>query len=76
MTYMFKKKTMNINFNKTPDSIIPAIIQDNKKKNVLMLGYMDQDALDPTLATKKATFFSRTKNRLGTIGEESGNFLE
>ena len=76
MTYMFKKKTMNINFNKTPDSIIPAIIQDNETKNVLMLGYMNQEALDKTLATKKVTFFSRTKNRLWTKGEESGNFLE
>ena len=76
MTYMFKKKTMNINFNKTPDSIIPAIIQDNETKNVLMLGYMNQEALDQTLATKKVTFFSRSKNRLWTKGEESGNFLE
>ena len=67
---------MNINFNKTPDNIIPAIIQDNETKNVLMLGYMNQEALDKTLATKKVTFFSRTKNRLWTKGEESGNFLE
>ena len=76
MTYMFKNKTMNINFNKTPDNLIPAIIQDNETKNVLMLGYMNQEALDQTLATKKVTFFSRTKNRLWTKGEESGNFLE
>lgn len=73
----FKKTTtMNINFNKTPDNLIPAIIQDNETKNVLMLGYMNQEALDQTLATKKVTFFSRTKNRLWTKGEESGNFLE
>ena len=76
MTYMFKNKTMNINFNKTPDNLIPAIIQDNETKNVLMLGYMNQEALDQTLATNKVTFFSRTKNRLWTKGEESGNFLE
>ena len=76
MTYMFKNKTMNINFNKTPDNLIPAIIQDNETKNVLMLGYMNQEALEQTLATKKVTFFSRTKNRLWTKGEESGNFLE
>ena len=76
MTYMFKNKTMNINFNKTPDNLIPAIIQDNETKNVLMLGYMNQEALDQTLATKKVTFFSRSKNRLWTKGEESGNFLE
>ena len=67
---------MNINFNKTPDNLIPAIIQDNETKNVLMLGYMNQEALDKTLATNKVTFFSRTKNRLWTKGEESGNFLE
>jgi phosphoribosyl-ATP pyrophosphohydrolase/phosphoribosyl-AMP cyclohydrolase len=73
---MFKNKTMNINFNKTPDNLIPAIIQDSETKNVLMLGYMNQEALDQTLATNKVTFFSRTKNRLWTKGEESGNFLE
>ena len=67
---------MKVNFNKTPDNLIPAIIQDNETKNVLMLGYMNQEALDLTLATNKVTFFSRTKNRLWTKGEESGNFLE
>lgn len=67
---------MKVNFNKTSDNLIPAIIQDNETKNVLMLGYMNQEALDQTLSTKKVTFFSRTKNRLWTKGEESGNFLE
>jgi phosphoribosyl-ATP pyrophosphohydrolase/phosphoribosyl-AMP cyclohydrolase len=67
---------MKVNFNKTSDNLIPAIIQDNETKNVLMLGYMNQEALDQTLATKRVTFFSRTKNRLWTKGEESGNFLE
>ena len=67
---------MKVNFNKTPDNLIPAIIQDSETKNVLMLGYMNQEALDQTLATKKVTFFSRSKNRLWTKGEESGNFLE
>ena len=67
---------MKVNFNKTLDNLIPAIIQDNETKNVLMLGYMNQEALDQTLATKRVTFFSRTKNRLWTKGEESGNFLE
>ncbi len=67
---------MKVNFNKTSDNLIPAIIQDNETKNVLMLGYMNQEALDLTLATNKVTFFSRTKNRLWTKGEESGNFLE
>lgn len=75
---MWSKKRLNmkVNFNKTPDNLIPAIIQDNETKNVLMLGYMNQEALDQTLATKKVTFFSRSKNRLWTKGEESGNFLE
>jgi phosphoribosyl-ATP pyrophosphohydrolase/phosphoribosyl-AMP cyclohydrolase len=66
---------MTIDFNKNPDGLVPAIIQDAKTKNVLMLGYMNQDALDKTQNTKKVTFFSRTKNRLWTKGEESGNFL-
>ena len=59
----------------TKNSLIPAIIQDNETKTVLMLGYMNQEALDQTLATQKVTFFSRSKNRLWTKGEESGNFL-
>lgn len=66
---------MNIDFSKNSDGLIPAIIQDNETKNVLMLGYMNQEAFDSTIATKKVTFFSRTKNRLWTKGEESGNFL-
>ncbi|RXR18993.1 bifunctional phosphoribosyl-AMP cyclohydrolase/phosphoribosyl-ATP diphosphatase HisIE [Flavobacterium amnicola] len=67
---------MNINFNKSSNGLIPAIIQDNQTKNVLMLGYMNQEALDKTLETKQVTFFSRSKNRMWTKGEESGNFLE
>ena len=66
---------MTIDFNKNPDGLVPAIIQDANTKNVLMLGYMNQDALDKTQQTQKVTFFSRTKNRLWTKGEESGNFL-
>ena len=66
---------MTIDFNKNPDSLVPAIIQDANTKNVLMLGYMNQDALDKTQQTQQVTFFSRTKNRLWTKGEESGNFL-
>lgn len=56
--------------------LVPAIIQDAETKNVLMLGYMNQDAFDKTLATHKVTFYSRSKQRLWTKGEESGNFLE
>lgn len=65
---------MEINFDRNT-GLIPAIIQDNDTKNVLMLGYMNQDAFDKTLESKKVTFFSRSKNRLWTKGEESGNFL-
>lgn len=56
--------------------LVPAIIQDAETKNVLMLGYMNQEAFDTTLSTNKVTFYSRSKNRLWTKGEESGNFLE
>ncbi len=67
---------MKIDFNKNSDGLIPAIIQDAQTKNVLMLGYMNQEAFDKTQETKKVTFFSRTKQRLWTKGEESGNFLQ
>jgi phosphoribosyl-ATP pyrophosphohydrolase/phosphoribosyl-AMP cyclohydrolase len=71
----FKNKIMKIDFTKNTDGLIPTIIQDNETKNVLMMGYMNQEALDKTLETNKVTFFSRSKNRLWTKGEESGNFL-
>ncbi|MEN8703590.1 MAG: bifunctional phosphoribosyl-AMP cyclohydrolase/phosphoribosyl-ATP diphosphatase HisIE [Polaribacter sp.] len=67
---------MTIDFNKNNDGLVPAIIQDATTKNVLMLGYMNQEAFNKTKETKQVTFFSRTKNRLWTKGEESGNFLE
>lgn len=66
---------MDIDFSKD-NGLVPAIIQDATTKNVLMLGYMNQEAYDKTIATNKVTFFSRSKNRLWTKGEESGNFLE
>ena len=66
---------MEVNFNKNADQLIPAIIQDFETKNVLMLGYMNQESLKITQESKKVTFFSRTKNRLWTKGEESGHFL-
>lgn len=66
---------MNIDFNKNQDGLIPAIIQDSITKTVLMLGYMDQEAYNKTMDTKKVTFYSRTKKRLWTKGEVSGNFL-
>lgn len=55
--------------------LVPAIIQDAQTKNVLMLGYMNQEALDKTLQTRKVTFWSRTRQCLWTKGETSGNFL-
>ncbi|MAQ75704.1 MAG: bifunctional phosphoribosyl-AMP cyclohydrolase/phosphoribosyl-ATP diphosphatase [Aquimarina sp.] len=66
---------MKINFNKNNDGLVPAIIQDAETKNVLMLGYMNQEAYEKTIDTNKVTFYSRTKSRLWTKGEESGNFL-
>jgi phosphoribosyl-ATP pyrophosphohydrolase/phosphoribosyl-AMP cyclohydrolase len=66
---------MKIDFSKDKDGLVPAIIQDAQTKNVLMLGYMNEEALEKTKETKKVTFFSRSKQRLWTKGEESGNFL-
>lgn len=57
------------------NGLVPAIIQDNDTRKVLMLGFMNKEAYDKTVETGKVTFFSRTKNRLWTKGEESGNFL-
>lgn len=65
---------MTLDFEKV-NGLIPAIIQDNETSKVLMLGYMNKESLDITEKTGKVTFFSRTKNRLWTKGEESGNFL-
>jgi len=70
-----ESKIMNIDFNKNNDGLVPAIIQDAITKNVLMLGYMNHEAYKKTLDSGKVTFYSRTKNRLWTKGEESGNFL-
>lgn len=68
-------KNMKVDFNKSEQGLVPAIIQDATTKNVLMLGYMNEAALVKTQETKKVTFFSRSKKRLWTKGEESGNFL-
>ena len=67
---------MNIDFNKNNDGLVPAIIQDATTKNVLMLGYMNEAAFKKTQETKLITFYSRTKKRLWTKGEESGNVLQ
>lgn len=66
---------MKPDFTKSSDGLIPVIIQDNITNVVLMLGYMNQEAFDKTQQEKSVTFFSRSKNRLWTKGEESGNFL-
>lgn len=62
-------------FNKT-DGLIPVIIQNNTTSNVLMLGYMNSEAFEKTKRENRVTFFSRSKQRLWTKGETSGNFLE
>ena len=66
---------MTIDYSKHPDGLVPAIVQDAKTRTVLMLGYMNADAVAKTQETKQVTFFSRSKNRLWTKGEESGHFL-
>ncbi len=64
-----------INFSKYSDGLVPAIIQDADTNVVLMLGFMNEEALQKTQELQKVTFFSRSKQRLWTKGEESGNFL-
>jgi len=66
---------MEVAFDKNKDGLVPAIIQDQTTKNVLMMGYMNEDALNRTVETGKVTFYSRSKNRIWQKGEESGNFL-
>ena len=66
---------MNLNYNKYKDGLVPAIIQDATTGKVLMLGFMNEEALNTTISTEKVTFFSRTKNRLWTKGEESKIYL-
>lgn len=66
---------MNLDFKKYSDGLVPAIIQDSTTSKVLMLGFMNQEALNKTKTSKQVTFYSRSKKRLWTKGEESGNFL-
>ncbi|HBK71834.1 MAG TPA: bifunctional phosphoribosyl-AMP cyclohydrolase/phosphoribosyl-ATP diphosphatase [Flavobacteriaceae bacterium] len=68
---------MNIDFikNSKNNNLVPAIVQDANTNKVLMLGYMNEEAYQETIDSKKVTFFSRSKNRLWTKGEKSGNFL-
>ncbi len=67
---------MKLDFTKYADGLIPAIVQDEGTGKVLMLGFMNQEAIDTTIGSGRVTFYSRTKKRLWTKGEESGNFLE
>jgi phosphoribosyl-AMP cyclohydrolase / phosphoribosyl-ATP pyrophosphohydrolase len=66
---------MKIDFEKSADGLIPAIIQDSQTNKVLMLGYMNQESFELTKASKRVTFFSRSRQKLWTKGETSGNFL-
>lgn len=67
---------MTINFSKHPDGLVPAIVQDASTKRVLMLAYMNQEAVNATQEKQQVTFYSRSKKRLWTKGEESGHFLQ
>ena len=67
---------MNVDFKKYSDGLVPAIVQDFSTHKVLMLGFMNKEALKKTETSGKVTFYSRSKKRLWTKGEESGNFLE
>lgn len=66
---------MEVDFKKYKDGLVPAVIQDAETRNVLMLGFMNEEALKTTLESERVTFFSRSKNRLWTKGETSKNFL-
>ena len=66
---------MNISYSKYDDGLVPAIIQDATTQKVLMLGFMNEEAFQKTKTSKFVTFYSRSKKRLWTKGEESGNYL-
>ena len=66
---------MKIDFEKYTDGLVPAVIQDFQTHKVLMLGFMNAEAVEKTMELQKVTFFSRSKQRLWTKGEESGHFL-
>ena len=66
---------MNIDFDKSTDGLVPAIIQDDGTQRVLMLGYMDREAFEQTKSSGRVVFYSRSRERLWTKGETRGNFL-
>src|SRR6185503_6976040 len=67
---------MKIDYSKSADGLVPAIVQDDRTGKVLMLGFMNEDALNKTRESGKVTLYSRSKKRLWTKGEESGNYLD
>lgn len=68
-------KDLRLNFSKSPDGLLPAVVQDAVSRKVLMVGFMNREAVEKTLESGKVTFYSRSKQRLWTKGETSGNFL-
>ncbi|MBE7174134.1 MAG: bifunctional phosphoribosyl-AMP cyclohydrolase/phosphoribosyl-ATP diphosphatase HisIE [Williamsia sp.] len=72
---MLSLNQLEVNFDKYSDGLVPAIVQDDQTLRVLMLGFMNQEAVQKTLQEGKVTFYSRSKKRLWTKGEESGHFL-
>jgi phosphoribosyl-ATP pyrophosphohydrolase/phosphoribosyl-AMP cyclohydrolase len=69
-------ENISLDYNKYADGLVPAIIQDQDSNKVLMLGFMNSEALQRTLESKKVSFYSRSKQRIWTKGETSGHFLE
>jgi len=67
---------MKVDYSKSADGLVPAIVQDDRTGKVLMLGFMNEDAVHKTSESGKVTFYSRSKKRLWTKGEESGNYLD
>lgn len=67
---------MKIDFEKSPDGLVPAIVQDARTEKVLMLGYMNRESFDKTRKSGKVTFYSRSRRAIWTKGETSGNFLD
>jgi len=69
-------KMLSPDFSKYPDGLVPCVVQDNNTGKVLMLGFMNEAALQETARLNRVTFFSRSRQRLWTKGESSGNFLQ
>jgi len=69
-------ENFQLNFNKSPDGLLPVIIQENNSNEILMQAYINQEAWNKTLQTGKATFWSRSRDKIWVKGEESGNFLQ